>query len=133
MTHCAITKLTVVRFISDCTQFTIDVAIRPIPRSSRRDDLPCRYHSRADVRSDIYLRPAHGSKSVGDLIDELDIPERTAYDYVHKLDNAGILQATTDTHPVTYIADEIDLTLKTEPLVRFRRRSNRMDRQKYVR
>ena len=55
-----------------------------------------------------------GPKSVGDLIDELDIPERTAYDYVHKLDNAGFLQATTDTRPVTYTADEIDLTLKAD-------------------
>lgn len=55
-----------------------------------------------------------GPKSVRDLVDELDIPERTAYDYVNKLNDAGFLQTIPDTHPVMYTAAEIDLTLQAD-------------------
>lgn len=55
-----------------------------------------------------------GPKSVSEIVDELDVPERTAYDYVHKLEDAGLLQTTTDTRPARYSATEIDLTLQAD-------------------
>lgn len=60
-----------------------------------------------------YVRRA-GPATVGKITDELEIPKRTAYDYVNKLTDAGFLRATTDTRPVTYTADEIELTLQAD-------------------
>lgn len=53
-----------------------------------------------------------GPSTVGTIAEEVDIPERTAYDYVHKLEDAGLLRPTTDTRPVRYTAEDIDLTLQ---------------------
>lgn len=53
-----------------------------------------------------------GEVAVGEIVDEIGIPERTAYDYVNTLEDAGFLCPTTDTRPVTYAAEEIDLTLQ---------------------
>lgn len=55
-----------------------------------------------------------GPTSVGELVDELDVPERTAYEYVHTLEDAGFLQPTSETRPVSYTATEIDLTLQAD-------------------
>lgn len=55
-----------------------------------------------------------GPKSVGEIVAELDMAERTAYDYVHKLEDAGFLQPTAETRPVMYTATEIDLTLQAD-------------------
>lgn len=55
-----------------------------------------------------------GPTSVGELVDELDVPERTAYEYVHTLEDAGFLEPTAETRPVSYTATEIDLTLQAD-------------------
>lgn len=55
-----------------------------------------------------------GPKSVGEIVEELDVPERTAYDYVHTLEDAGFLQPSTEARPVSYTATEIDLTLQAD-------------------
>lgn len=55
-----------------------------------------------------------GPMSVRDIVNELGVPKRTAYDYMDKLADAGYLQTTTDTRPAMYTAAEIDLTLKAD-------------------
>jgi DNA-binding MarR family transcriptional regulator len=55
-----------------------------------------------------------GPQSVRDIVDDLEIPERTAYEYVNKLVDAGFLQTTTDTRPAMYTANAIDLTLQAD-------------------
>lgn len=47
----------------------------------------------------IYTAIRHtGPKSVNEIVDELDVPERTAYDSVYNLGESGFLQTTTDTY-----------------------------------
>lgn len=59
-----------------------------------------------------------GASTVATIAEELDVPERTVYDYVDTLDDAGFLHATTDTRPVKYAASDIELTLQTDDDVR---------------
>lgn len=56
----------------------------------------------------------NGPMSVRDIVNELGVPKRTAYDYVDKLADAGFLQTTTETRPMTYTANDIDLTLQAD-------------------
>ncbi len=45
------------------------------------------------------------------MMDALGLAQGTAYTYVNRLVDAGVLEATTDDQPRTYVARDIDLTI----------------------
>lgn len=49
--------------------------------------------------------------SVQDMMDDLDLPQGTAYNYVNRLVDVGVLEVTHDERPRRYAAREIDLTV----------------------
>ncbi|QCS44727.1 helix-turn-helix domain-containing protein [Natrinema versiforme] len=49
--------------------------------------------------------------TVQELMDGLDLAQGTAYAYVNRLVDAGVLEVTTDEQPRTYVARDIDLTV----------------------
>lgn len=51
--------------------------------------------------------------TVQQLMDDLDIPQGTAYSYVNRLVEAGLLEVTRDEQPRTYAARPIDLTVQS--------------------
>ena len=55
-----------------------------------------------------------GSVTVGELVDELDVPQGTAYDYVQRLETAGLLRRSNETRPYEYDAESISLTLSVD-------------------
>ncbi|WP_313692143.1 DUF7437 domain-containing protein [Halorarum halobium] len=54
-----------------------------------------------------------GDATVQDVMDNVGLPQGTAYSYVNRLDDAGVVEVTTDEQPRTYAAREIDLTVTT--------------------
>ena len=52
-----------------------------------------------------------GDATVQELMDALDLPQGTAYTYVNRLVDAGVIEATTDDQPRTYVARDINLTV----------------------
>ncbi|KZN23064.1 TrmB family transcriptional regulator [Haladaptatus sp. R4] len=52
-----------------------------------------------------------GPATVQELMDVLDLPQGTAYTYVKRLADAGVIKATGDEQPRTYVAHTIDLTV----------------------
>jgi len=52
-----------------------------------------------------------GEATVQELMDALDLAQGTAYTYVNRLVDAGVIEATTDEQPRVYVAREIDLTV----------------------
>jgi DNA-binding MarR family transcriptional regulator len=56
----------------------------------------------------------HGPVTVSEIIDELEIPQGTAYDYVQNLETAGLVQKTNEQRPSEYDAESIVLTLSTD-------------------
>jgi len=55
-----------------------------------------------------------GPVTVGELVDELGVPQGTAYDYVQRLETAGLLTRTTDARPYEYDAEAVSLTLSVD-------------------
>jgi len=55
-----------------------------------------------------------GPVTVADIVDELDIPQGTAYDYIQKLEAAGLVEKTRDQRPSEYDAESLSLTLSTD-------------------
>lgn len=55
----------------------------------------------------------HGPVTVSAIVNELDVPQGTAYDYVQKLETAGLVEKTRDQRPYEYDAEPIALTLST--------------------
>lgn len=55
-----------------------------------------------------------GPVTVSKSVDELDIPQGTAYDYVRKLETAGLVEKTRDQRPYEFDAESISLTLSTD-------------------
>ncbi len=55
----------------------------------------------------------HGPVTVSEIVDELEIPQGTAYDYVQKLTTGGLVAKTHDQRPYEYDAESISLTLST--------------------
>lgn len=55
----------------------------------------------------------NGPATVSTVISELDIPQGTAYDYIHKLEIAGLVKKTHKERPYKYDAEPISLTLST--------------------
>lgn len=56
----------------------------------------------------------HGPVTVSEIVEELDLPQGTTYDYVHQLETAGLVEKTRDTRPYEYDAESIALTLSTD-------------------
>lgn len=55
-----------------------------------------------------------GPLTVADIVDDLDIPQGTAYDYIEKLETAGLVEKIREQRPYQYNADPISLTLSTD-------------------
>lgn len=53
----------------------------------------------------------NGPVTVADVVSGLDVPQRTAYDYVDTLVDAGFLAAVTDGRPTEYDAVPVDLAV----------------------
>lgn len=56
----------------------------------------------------------HGPVTVSELVDELSIPQGTAYDYIQKLETVGIVWKVRDQRPYEYDTESISLTLSTD-------------------
>jgi DNA-binding transcriptional ArsR family regulator len=56
----------------------------------------------------------HGPITVSEIIDELDMPQGTAYEYVQNLATAGLVEKTRDQRPYEYDGEAIALTLSTD-------------------
>jgi len=54
-----------------------------------------------------------GEATVQDLIDDLELAQGTAYSYVNRLVDAGVVDVADDEQPRRYAAREIDLTVTT--------------------
>jgi DNA-binding MarR family transcriptional regulator len=55
-----------------------------------------------------------GPVTVSEIVDELDIPQGTAYDYVQDLETAGFVEKSRDQRPYEYDAETVELTLSTD-------------------
>lgn len=55
-----------------------------------------------------------GPVTVPELVDELDVPQGTAYDYVRKLEEAGLLWKVQGERPYEFEAKPISLTLSVD-------------------
>jgi DNA-binding transcriptional ArsR family regulator len=54
-----------------------------------------------------------GEATVQDMMDDLELAQGTAYSYVNRLVDAGVVDVTDDEQPRRYAAREIDLTVTT--------------------
>lgn len=60
----------------------------------------------------IYAQLAReGPATVADLMDDLELAQGTAYDYVNRLEEAGVVEATTEEQPRSFVARDLDLTI----------------------
>ena len=60
----------------------------------------------------LYAHLARGGEStVQELMDALDLAQGTAYTYVNRLVDAGVIEAISEDQPRRYVAREIDLTV----------------------
>jgi len=57
-----------------------------------------------------YIRH-HPETTIQEIVDTLDLPERTVYEYVDDLEATGFVEQTNDGRPAEYTAHEIDLQL----------------------
>lgn len=55
-----------------------------------------------------------GPVTVSRVVEQLDVPQGTAYDYVERLETAGLVEAVNDRRPFQYDAEPIALTLTTD-------------------
>ncbi|MDZ5813357.1 helix-turn-helix domain-containing protein [Halorubrum sp. AD140] len=53
----------------------------------------------------------HPETTVQEIVETLDLPQRTVYDYVADLEAAGFIEQSNDGRPAEYAAREIDLRL----------------------
>ncbi|MFC5973709.1 helix-turn-helix domain-containing protein [Halomarina salina] len=56
----------------------------------------------------------YGPITVSEIVDTLDIPQGTAYDYVQNLETAGLVEKSREQRPYEYDAEAIALTLSTD-------------------
>lgn len=56
----------------------------------------------------------HGPVSVSQIVDALDVPQGTVYDYIQKLETAGFVTKTREQRPYEYDTDPLSLTLSTD-------------------
>ncbi|MFA9427165.1 helix-turn-helix domain-containing protein [Natronorubrum sp. A-ect3] len=52
--------------------------------------------------------------TVEDMITDLEIPQGTTYDYVRKLENAGLVTKTREERPYEFAAEPLSITLTTD-------------------
>ncbi len=57
-----------------------------------------------------YLRH-HPEATIQEIVETLDQPERTVYEYVDDLEDAGFIEQSNDGRPAEYVAHEIELRL----------------------
>lgn len=55
-----------------------------------------------------------GPVTVAEIVEALDVPQGTAYDYVRKLESASLVEKTRERRPYEYDAEPISLTLSTD-------------------
>lgn len=55
-----------------------------------------------------------GPVTVAEIVEAVDVPQGTAYEYVEKLETAGVIEQIEDRRPYQYDADPISLTLSTD-------------------
>jgi len=60
----------------------------------------------------------HGPVTVSEIVDELDVPQGTVYDYIRNLETAGLVEKTREKRPYEYDAESITLTLSTDSKTR---------------
>ena len=53
----------------------------------------------------------HPSTTIQDVVETLDLPQRTVYEYVDDLEAAGFIEQSNDGRPARYRAHDIDLQL----------------------
>lgn len=53
----------------------------------------------------------HPATTIQDIVETLDLPQRTVYEYVDDLEAAGFIEQSNDGRPAEYTAHEIDLQL----------------------
>jgi predicted ArsR family transcriptional regulator len=63
---------------------------------------------KAWIYTHIYHHPV---KTVQNIVETLDLPQRTVYEYVDDLEAAGFIEQSNDGRPAEYKAHEIDLQL----------------------
>lgn len=56
----------------------------------------------------------HGPVTVSELVDDLDVPQGTAYEYVQQLESAEFLTRVREQRPYEFEAEPISLTLTTD-------------------
>lgn len=59
-----------------------------------------------------------GPVTVGETVAETGVPQGTAYDYVERLETAGLLTTVEEGRPTTYTAESVGLTLSTDGVTR---------------
>ncbi len=57
-----------------------------------------------------YIRH-HPSTTIKDIVETLDLPQRTVYEYVDNLESAGFIKQSNDGRPAEYTAHDIDIQL----------------------
>ncbi|MGQ4557293.1 DUF7437 domain-containing protein [Halobellus sp. GM3] len=57
-----------------------------------------------------YIR-YHPATTVHEIVESLDLPQRTVYDYVDELEAAGFIEQSNDGRPAEYTAHDIELRL----------------------
>jgi len=57
-----------------------------------------------------YIR-YHPDAEIDDIVNSLEIPQRTAYDYINDLEAAGFIEQSNEGRPAEYAAREIDIEL----------------------
>lgn len=67
----------------------------------------------------IYTYIRHNADTtIDDIVDSLEIPQRTAYDYINDLESAGFIEQSNKGRPARYAAREIDLQLVQDDVQR---------------
>lgn len=56
----------------------------------------------------------YGPVTVSEIVDRLDIPQGTAYDYIQKLETTALVEKIREQRPYEYDAESIALTLSTD-------------------
>jgi len=60
---------------------------------------------------DLYVYSASSSTTIQDIVETLDLPQRTVYEYVDDLEDAGFVHQSNDGRPAEYRAYDIELQL----------------------
>jgi DNA-binding MarR family transcriptional regulator len=59
-----------------------------------------------------------GPTTVADMVGTLDVPQGTAYDYIEKLETAGLVERVRDQRPYEFDAERVSLRLSTDGTTR---------------